>query len=510
MARWRWIALGFLGVAFTSDACINGEFTPYIPSCAESRLDMIEQEHLGFDNPHKVGHNQSSEQLMHYWKDNSCNADDLIENLYKSVDQAHVHSLVKINTDQPTPLSLDEASDQYKLNPNLNSGVNYSAALLRNNKADEAITVLKDLNGLYPNEYKIATNMGTAYELIGDNRMALHWIEQGIVLNPKSHQGSEWVHAKILRAKIAAEHDPSWFTRHSVLGLPFRDKGLIVDRLEFPQTNVGSSANLMHMIDHVGLQLRERMPLVPPQDPVVANLLFDLAHLLALQEAYEDGVDILRLSSLYGDPHALESKQFFNALDTQKHFEIEHWISTFTWIFTWVVFCFLVKGLLNLGVLALRHSEDRLFSRIVFYCFSLVVVCASVSYVFQTAFDLAGTYSVLIGHHINVMEAATLGPIFVIVALATAGVWMCILRTERRQISFIWRILFIVVSCIWGFSFIYFNPFYIEMEWDYLTFAFLVSLGPLIFFCIWMETLARKSRLLALTLPLEQTTNGTQ
>jgi hypothetical protein len=53
----------------------------------------------------------------------------------------------------------------------------------------------------------VAANLGTALELLGNKEEALHWIREGIRRNPQSHEGTEWLHAKILEAKIAAQKD---------------------------------------------------------------------------------------------------------------------------------------------------------------------------------------------------------------------------------------------------------------------------------------------------------------
>jgi len=48
-------------------------------------------------------------------------------------------------------------------------------------------------------------DLGTAYELAGKNEPALRWIREGLRRNPNSHKGTEWLHVKILEAKIEQE-----------------------------------------------------------------------------------------------------------------------------------------------------------------------------------------------------------------------------------------------------------------------------------------------------------------
>ena len=85
----------------------------------------------------------------------------------------------------------------------------------------EAIELLEELEKKSPGQYAVAANLGTAYELNGDNRKALEWIKKGVERNPESHFGTEWLHVKILEAKIAIEQNPEWLSNHSVLETDF-------------------------------------------------------------------------------------------------------------------------------------------------------------------------------------------------------------------------------------------------------------------------------------------------
>jgi hypothetical protein len=67
--------------------------------------------------------------------------------------------------------------------------------------AGKAVERLKDIDFDYPGRYFIAANLGTAYELAGDDENALKWILEGIKCNPQSHMRTEWLHARILEAK---------------------------------------------------------------------------------------------------------------------------------------------------------------------------------------------------------------------------------------------------------------------------------------------------------------------
>src|SRR5258708_7777149 len=102
---------------------------------------------------------------------------------------------------------------------NFNDRSDYSVALMFLGRSEEAVTLLNQLEKEKPGEYFIAANLGTAYELSGNNEEALKWIKEGIHRDPTSHEGTEWLHVKILEAKITQEKDPHYFKTHSVLEL---------------------------------------------------------------------------------------------------------------------------------------------------------------------------------------------------------------------------------------------------------------------------------------------------
>lgn len=134
----------------------------------------------------------------------------------------------------------------------------YAVALLRLGRIAEAIAVLEALEAATPGRYATAANLGTAYELAGRVAEALTWITRGLALNPAAHQGTEWLHAAILRAKLRAQENPEWFARHGVL------------HGERPR----APAEVLRAIDH---QLSERLVFVRPEDAVVCDLYFEAA-----------------------------------------------------------------------------------------------------------------------------------------------------------------------------------------------------------------------------------------
>ncbi len=144
------------------------------------------------------------------------------------------------------------------LNRTFGRRIDYTVALIRLGRVGEAIVELEALEQAFPGQYATAANLGTAYELAGRNAEALAWITRGIERNPGSHQGTEWLHVAILRAKLQLEADPSWLARHSVL-----------DEAE-PRPAV----DVLLAIEY---QLDERLVFVRPEDAVVCDLFYQAA-----------------------------------------------------------------------------------------------------------------------------------------------------------------------------------------------------------------------------------------
>lgn len=142
----------------------------------------------------------------------------------------------------------------------------YSVCLMKLGKPKEALEILQELYSHYPDEYKIAANLGTAYELNGQVDSALKYIKRDIQLNPNDHEGSEWVHVKILETKLELNKNAKYLTNNTVLKLTEAQK------------------NDTSVLQHISIQLQERVPFTPatsqPND-IMASLFIDLADISA-------------------------------------------------------------------------------------------------------------------------------------------------------------------------------------------------------------------------------------
>lgn len=157
----------------------------------------------------------------------------------------------------------------------------YAVCLMKLGKVQEAVAILAELEVHYPNEFQVASNLGTAYELNGMPDSAAEYIRRGMTLNPNDHEGSEWIHLKILEAKLAMRQDPKWLETHSVLGLSAAQKN---------DTNVRNQ---------LYIQLRERFPFTPGPDVFMAGLLEDLGDCFANTASLEYAKVLYMISKEY-------------------------------------------------------------------------------------------------------------------------------------------------------------------------------------------------------------------
>jgi tetratricopeptide (TPR) repeat protein len=157
----------------------------------------------------------------------------------------------------------------------------YSVLLLKAGKTKESLDILHELSKHYPNEYQIAANLGTAYELNGDINKAIQFIKRGIELNPNSHDGSEWVHIKVLETKLQLELDSLYLSNNSVLNLTEEDKQDSLVR------------------NQILIQVRERFPFSPGPNPIMASILIDLGDCYANTASIEFAKVLYTISKLY-------------------------------------------------------------------------------------------------------------------------------------------------------------------------------------------------------------------
>jgi tetratricopeptide (TPR) repeat protein len=178
--------------------------------------------------------------------------------------------------------------------------INIAVAMIHLGRVKDAIRILEKFEREDPGSYYTAANLGTAYELSGENKKALKWITEGVKRAEGSHYGTEWLHIKILEAKLAIEKDAGWLEDHSVLGIDFdgvsssqRTKVLLADHR-------GKGKTLSDIEYALVYQLHERLEFVKPPEPVVADLLSDLTRVLSSTRTPEHAAVIRDLAVTYG------------------------------------------------------------------------------------------------------------------------------------------------------------------------------------------------------------------
>ena len=155
----------------------------------------------------------------------------------------------------------------------------------------KAKDIFIEIESRSPGLYATAANLGTAYELLGNNDSAYYWIGRAVKINPTSHEGSEWIHLKILEAKIKSKGNNKYFLTHSILGLNFGDK-------DIPENKTGMDA--YELSKQLNYQLSERMSFVKPPDILVGQLLFDAGNAGAIAHYAVTGLEIYEQAEAYG------------------------------------------------------------------------------------------------------------------------------------------------------------------------------------------------------------------
>ncbi|MBE8725232.1 tetratricopeptide repeat protein [Flavobacterium hungaricum] len=241
MNRFKVFVIALVLISFKTFACLNGE-TKILKNGAYAYID-----YRGFV---PRGH--------HFFKGDFPRIIKELDSLYKKTDD------------------LDYLSDKGYL-------------LIVLGKYQEALNLYLNIEKREPNRYSTASNLGTLYELMGENQKAYTWIKKSIEINPESHNGSEWLHLKILEAKIKNLKDISG---QFLINTNFGNKGE-------PQTKL-SKTQIDELLQSIYYQVNERMSFIEPKDKVISILLFELANLTELKGENENALQIYRTARVYG------------------------------------------------------------------------------------------------------------------------------------------------------------------------------------------------------------------
>lgn len=177
--------------------------------------------------------------------------------------------------------------------------------LIVQRKYNEALNLYLNIEKTNPNRYSTASNLGTLYELMGENQKAYTWIKKSIEINPESHNGSEWLHLKILEAKIK---NLKTVTGSFLINTSFGDTGL-------PQTHL-SKEEIDKLAKAVYFQVNERISFIEPKDKIISILLFELGNLVEIIGEHENALLIYKRARIYGYDNDLLIARIINSAQT--------------------------------------------------------------------------------------------------------------------------------------------------------------------------------------------------
>jgi hypothetical protein len=202
------------------------------------------------------------------------------------------------------PLEKDHAR-----NPTLENTNDLGVYRLLDGRYDDAIALFRDAEKKYPGNAKVAANLGTALELKGEDEEALKWIREGVSRDANEHHGSEWLHARILTAKVALKNDPKWLLKNHVLDLDFGTGEVPVAPEILPIEN-GKLKGVDQLLRQINYQLAERTKFVKPPNAVVSDIYSSAGDLAlaggisVLDGGVEDPVHYYEEALTYGAPRA--------------------------------------------------------------------------------------------------------------------------------------------------------------------------------------------------------------
>ncbi len=183
--------------------------------------------------------------------------------------EGSVNDLKHGGNPQQIAAALSQLEMAYKDAPSATVANDLGVVLMLSGNPQRAIDVLTQLEHDSPGLSRTASNLGTALELAGRNAEALEWIEQGIVRDPRDHDGTEWLHVKILQAKIALAQDPTWLQTHTVMWVSLGTQTAPQPPVQGLTDHRGSPISLAQAQQAIAYQLQERLHFVKPPDPAV-------------------------------------------------------------------------------------------------------------------------------------------------------------------------------------------------------------------------------------------------
>ena len=183
---------------------------------------------------------------------------------------------------------LEKLDSLYQVKPDVKYLTEKGIVLIVQKDYKNAIKLYLEIEKKTPNLYSTASNLGTAYELAGDNENALKWISRALEINPDSHNKSEWIHVNILKIKL----EQLQFLPEKLIGVDFGEEN-------FPQSKL-SKQEIEALIKQMYFQINERISFVKPKDDIMAQLLFEYGNLLLLDNKKTEANEVYNMAIKYG------------------------------------------------------------------------------------------------------------------------------------------------------------------------------------------------------------------
>jgi hypothetical protein len=193
---------------------------------------------------------------------------------------------------------IQDLEDEYKKTNDIDYLSDKGYVLIISGKYQEALKLYLEIEKIKPNRYSTASNLGTLYELMGENKKAYEWIKKSIQLNPESHKGSEWLHLRILETKVTKIEN---ITGQFFINESFGEEAV-------PKTKL-SKKELEDLEKALYYQLNERITFIKPKDQIISVLLFELGNIAIINKDYLSASQIYELSKKYGFQEELINKR---------------------------------------------------------------------------------------------------------------------------------------------------------------------------------------------------------
>lgn len=199
-------------------------------------------------------------------------------------DSLQLSRFLQVQSDEELPYWHHGFSDENKLkedfehfrslgikNLNYRDKSDYAVLCLKLGDKKEGLQILEELYKQHPGEYNIVANLGTAYELNGNNAKALELLKKALALNPGSHFNSEWIHVRILEEELSDSPD---YSKIIHLGINNFQEWLIDKKYKFPQ-----EADSLKV--QIAYQLHERISFIDKPNKVIGQLVLDFADIIS-------------------------------------------------------------------------------------------------------------------------------------------------------------------------------------------------------------------------------------